>query len=447
MTTKVVRLEIVKPLNIEWKQFGAILYRIQWETRMIYNKSTSLAWEFSEYSSEYFKRYSAYPDERETLGFSLQGYIYDKLKDSTILYTSNSSQSQQKAWKKWNESKIEIFKGNKSIFNYKKDIPIDVASKAINISKDSNRYTVSLNLLNKQGVKEFELKSSRVDVAVKVKSNSVKSILERVISGEYKIGGSMLTKNKRKKKWFILLTYSFNPVKDTALNKENIMGIDMGICNPVYVAYNNSLKRFCIEGDEITAFRKKIYNRRNALLKQGKYCGEGRYGHGRRTRLKPIEKLQDRVENFKRTTNHKYSKKIVELALQQRCGVIQMEDLKGVAADEKKATFLGNWTYYDLQEKIENKAKERGIVVVKIDPKYTSQRCSECGYIHKDNRPKGEKGQSYFKCVECGFEAHADYNAAKNIATKNIEKIIEKQIKKQGGITKQTNGEAQSHEQ
>ncbi|MDQ6995373.1 MAG: zinc ribbon domain-containing protein, partial [Mariprofundaceae bacterium] len=42
---------------------------------------------------------------------------------------------------------------------------------------------------------------------------------------------------------------------------------------------------------------------------------------------------------------------------------------------------------------------------------YTSQRCSQCQYTHKANRVS----QSKFKCVECGYQANADFNAAMNI--------------------------------
>lgn len=111
------------------------------------------------------------------------------------------------------------------------------------------------------------------------------------------------------------------------------------------------------------------------------------------------------------------------MAAKNNCGTIQVEDLEGINTDNK---FLKNWTYYDFQQKIEYKAKEKGIKLLKIKPNYTSQRCSKCGYIHKDNRPD----QSTFICQKCGFETLADYNAARNIATKDIEKIIQNELEK-----------------
>ena len=75
---------------------------------------------------------------------------------------------------------------------------------------------------------------------------------------------------------------------------------------------------------------------------------------------------------------------------------------------------------------IKNKATEKGIKVVKINPQYTSQRCSKCGCISKDNR----KTQSNFECISCGFKTNADYNASQNIAIKDIDKVIKAYCKK-----------------
>ena len=141
--------------------------------------------------------------------------------------------------------------------------------------------------------------------------------------------------------------------------------------------------------------------------------------------MKPIEILTDKVGNFRDTTNHKYSRYVVDMAIKHNCATIQMEDLSGITEDANR--FLKNWTYFDLQTKIEYKAKEVGITVIKINPEYTSQRCSKCGYISRENR----KSQAEFQCIECGFEENADYNAAKNISTSGIERLIQERLAKQ----------------
>ena len=59
--------------------------------------------------------------------------------------------------------------------------------------------------------------------------------------------------------------------------------------------------------------------------------------------------------------------------------------------------------------RLEDKAPGR---VEKINPAYTSQRCSACGHVDGKSR----KSQARFACTACGFALNADVNAAKNIA-------------------------------
>ncbi len=57
------------------------------------------------------------------------------------------------------------------------------------------------------------------------------------------------------------------------------------------------------------------------------------------------------------------------------------------------------------------KAECAGREVVIVDPRYTSQRCVECGHRDASNRVS----QAEFRCRACGHEDHADRNAARNI--------------------------------
>jgi putative transposase len=50
--------------------------------------------------------------------------------------------------------------------------------------------------------------------------------------------------------------------------------------------------------------------------------------------------------------------------------------------------------------------------VEKVNPAYTSQRCSECGNVDADSR----KSQALYVCTSCGHSCNADVNAARNIA-------------------------------
>lgn len=57
------------------------------------------------------------------------------------------------------------------------------------------------------------------------------------------------------------------------------------------------------------------------------------------------------------------------------------------------------------------KAEEAGRQVVKVDPKYTSQVCSGCGY----RGAKKDLSERVHSCTRCGLVLDRDTNAAKNI--------------------------------
>lgn len=59
--------------------------------------------------------------------------------------------------------------------------------------------------------------------------------------------------------------------------------------------------------------------------------------------------------------------------------------------------------------RLEDKAPGR---VEKVNPAFTSQRCSVCGHVAAESR----KSQALFACVACGHTSNADLNAARNIA-------------------------------
>jgi putative transposase len=62
-----------------------------------------------------------------------------------------------------------------------------------------------------------------------------------------------------------------------------------------------------------------------------------------------------------------------------------------------------------LVRRLADKAPGR---VEKVNPAFTSQRCSACGQLDRGSR----ESQAVFRCTACGFACHADVNAAINIA-------------------------------
>ena len=62
-----------------------------------------------------------------------------------------------------------------------------------------------------------------------------------------------------------------------------------------------------------------------------------------------------------------------------------------------------------LVRRLEDKAPGR---VEKVQPAYTSQRCSACGHVDRKSR----ESQAVFRCTACGYACNADVNAARNIS-------------------------------
>ena len=54
-----------------------------------------------------------------------------------------------------------------------------------------------------------------------------------------------------------------------------------------------------------------------------------------------------------------------------------------------------------------------------VNPAYTSQQCSHCGYVDKHNR----ESQAVFVCQVCGMHMNADVNAAINIRERGIQHL------------------------
>ena len=236
-----------------------------------------------------------------------------------------------------------------------------------------------------------------------------------------------------------------------------VMGVDLGIKCPA-VSYSTDGKiRFYGNGRENRYKRRKCYARKKKLQKAKK--------------LRAIKRISDKEARFMRDRDHQVSRAIVNEAIRQGAKVIALEDLDGIrenctkstptrksrknvdkpkvdsvatditkteepvqidlfsesemltkkqrrkkwklskkqiAARRKNNRSLNSWSFYRLAKFIEYKAALAGIIVIRVNPYKTSQRCPHCGKEHK------AKDRRY-EC-ECGFHAHRDVVGAINIA-------------------------------
>ncbi len=124
-----------------------------------------------------------------------------------------------------------------------------------------------------------------------------------------------------------------------------------------------------------------------------------------------VKKIRNRESRIVRDINHKISKKIVDIAEKANAG-IKLERLNGIRKNRKHGRrfngTLHSWSFYQLQQFLEYKARLRGIPIVYVEPKNTSKECSRCGSI-------GTRTGKKFVCSQ-GHVEHADVNAGFNIA-------------------------------
>jgi putative transposase len=183
----------------------------------------------------------------------------------------------------------------------------------------------------------------------------------------------------------------------------SVLGVDLGITNIAVT----STGRFW-SGGELNHWHREYEKRRGSLQQTGtRWARENVQRVGR--------KQTGRFEQML----HTISNELVEEALENDCTHIVFEQLKGIRERLPHAKAVHKWAFHRLFEYVTYKAESEGIVVKQINPAYTSQRCSKCGFTHEDNRPHNT-GQDEFGCLKCGYDVHADYNAAKNIGLKYL---------------------------
>ncbi len=183
-------------------------------------------------------------------------------------------------------------------------------------------------------------------------------------------------------------------------NPDGTLGVDMGIVNLAVTSDGD-----IFSGDKCMKTRQKYATLKRRLQPVKTWNAK-----------KHLKRISSKERRFKKDTDHCIAKQIVSIAKDTR-RAIALEDLKGIrksgrTVSKELRTSIGKWAFYELGTFIQYKAQMEGVPIYFVDPKYTSQQCSECGFISKSNR----KTQSEFVCLECGHSENADVNAAKNIS-------------------------------
>lgn len=192
--------------------------------------------------------------------------------------------------------------------------------------------------------------------------------------------------------------YAPQPLEPTGA----VVGLDMGVNNLVTTS----------DGE---FFEPPKYLRQSEckLRRQQRRVARRKKGSNRRRKaVKALQRTNEHIANQRKDSAHKIARKLVD-----QYDTIATEDLniKGLLKNHHLAKSIADAAWNTFIVILASKAEEAGRRLVKVDPRYTSQECSQCGEIVKK-----DLSVRVHSCPRCGLVLDRDVNAAINILNKAL---------------------------
>lgn len=306
--------------------------------------------------------------ENELYGKSLSGYLYDKMKDELpSLYTANIGQLRSFIENQFSKDiKKGLLKGSISLTNFKRDMPIYLHNKSYRFTETDKGVGIEISLFSREKTKVLGMKNGKVSFLVPRLNKHQKTIINQIISNEYKQGSADLIYDTKKKKWMIAVSFSFKPKECTGQNTLIVrLGTDVLLRLCVIDGKTKTLQKmdkyddFVPGLEELQSVQKKMFAMKQSYGNATRIASANNYGKGYKKRAAKILELGKKESRFRDTFNHKISRYVVEIAKRYDCGLIELEDF----SKTENAAFK-DWVYYDLESKITYKAEEEGIKTI-----------------------------------------------------------------------------------
>ena len=196
-------------------------------------------------------------------------------------------------------------------------------------------------------------------------------------------------------RYYICLSVEFEPVPLEPTGAA--VGLDMGISKLVTTS-----------DGEFFEPPKYLRQSERKLRKQQRRVARRKKGSNRRRKaVRQLQRTHVHIANQRRDTAHKIARKLVD-----QYDLIAVEDLQtqNMLKNHHLAKSIADAAWNTFILILTSKAEEAGRSVVKVDPRYTSQDCSDCG-----KRVKKALSVRVHSCPFCGLVLDRDVNAAKNI--------------------------------
>jgi putative transposase len=219
--------------------------------------------------------------------------------------------------------------------------------------------------------------------------------------------------------WYVILSCEVTQPEPLPMSYEDV-GIDLGITH--FAALSNG--EFIESPRHYRKAEKKLKKLQEALSRK-------KHGsHRRKKAVQKVSKAHRKVRNQRRDFAHKASRKLVNRYQMMVLEELQTQNLvwrpkpkldeetghylpNGASAKAELNKSLADAGWGMFTEILCVKAECAGRVVAFVNPKYTSQMCSNCGAV------KTKTLDERWHSCECGCELDRDTNAAKNILKKH----------------------------
>ena len=221
-------------------------------------------------------------------------------------------------------------------------------------------------------------------------------------------------------KWYASILYEvseeyyYQPVQ----HKHDVLGIDLGVVQPLTVTNGTQCKVLGVtERQRLIHLERRRKHYTRCLTRKKK--GSNNRAKSRARLARAYQKERNYRKNFQEQVSHRLTKSSHTIVFEDLKLSCMTRSAKGTidspGRNVRQKTGLNREMLRiglaGLVTKFKEKAHRRGGTVVLVDPRFTSQTCSDCGTIDKRSR----ESQSRFHCVHCGFKINADFNAAINV--------------------------------
>jgi putative transposase len=192
-----------------------------------------------------------------------------------------------------------------------------------------------------------------------------------------------------------------NIKKEEYLPKINKLALDLGLNNlfatNIGELYGRKFSRLLKKYDKIVSLLAK--NRQKQRL---------------RTLSKKYKKLINKIKAYLKNEINRVINKLIKNNKPKEI-IVERLNFTSPKLSKKLNRMLSNFGKRIIEEKFESINERYEIEITQINPAYTSQECSKCGYVEKKNR----KSQAKFICGFCGKKQNADINSSKNILARS----------------------------